>query len=127
MAKVNSVKSVRSEKRQERREGRVNLVVGIVEDMKTNNNGAVRYKIAYKTDSGRVHRAWSNWMRNDGYEIGSSIPLKALNVPGTFKLISVPVEVNRSPQRRVEPYAASLALATVCGLLAGLLIGKRKD
>lgn len=127
MTKIKNVKSVKSEQRKERREERINLVVGIVEDMKTNENGAVRYKIAYKTDSGREHRAWSNWMRNDGYQIGSSIPLKALNVPGTFELISVPIEVNRSPQRRVEPYAVSLALAAMCGLLAGLLLGKDKD
>ena len=108
-------------------DNQINLVVGVVEDMKTNQNGAVRYKIAYRTDSGREHRVWSNWMRNDDYEIGSSIPLKVLNVPGTFELISVPIEVNRSPQRRVEPYVASLMLSAACGLLVGMMIGKEKD
>lgn len=104
----------------------INVVVGVVEDIKTNDHGAVRYKIAYRSDSGREHRTWSNWMRNDGYKIGDSIPVKTASVPGTFKLVSVPIEVNRSPQRRVEPYTASLALAATCGLLIGLMIGKEK-
>ena len=102
----------------------VSLSVGIIYKMKVNKEGLVQYEIAYKDCNGKEHRKWSDWMRLDGYKIGDSIPVKTMTVPGTCGLVSVMLEVNKHPQKRMEPYVGAIAITGICALIAGYNIGK---
>ena len=102
----------------------VSLAVGIIMRSKTHKNGAVKYQILYKDNSGREHTRWSNWMRFDGYKIGDSIPVKVLTIPATYGLISDLIEVDSQPQKHVEPYVLAMVAAGIGALVAGYSIGK---
>ena len=104
----------------------VSLSIGIVMRSKT-HNGAVKYQILYKDNSGKEHTRWSDWMRFDGYKIGDSIPVKVLTIPATNGLISDLLEVDNQPQKRVEPYVLALVLTGVGALFAGYCIGKDRN
>ena len=97
--------------------------IGIVEEMKTRLSGDVKYKIAYRDYKGRVYSAWTIWMRDDGYNVGDSIPVRNVSVP-SFGLLNIPLAVNNHPQRYVEPYVAAMVLAGVGALIAGYNIGR---
>lgn len=99
------------------------LSLGMIEEVRYNRQGFVKYKIIYKDYQDRKFVAWTNWMRDDGLKIGDSIPVKNLAIP-SFGLLNVPVEVNNHPQRYVEPYVAAMVLAGVGALIAGYHIGK---
>ena len=97
--------------------------IGIVEGSKTRLNGDVKYKIAYRDYQGREYSAWTTWMRDDGYRIGDSIPVRNISVP-SFGLLNIPLAINNHPQRYVEPYVAAMVVAGIGALIAGYNIGK---
>ena len=99
--------------------------VGVIDEIKTRDDGAVKYKIAYKDYKGRTFTAWTSWMRDDGYRLGDSIPVNNLAIP-SFGLVNVPLAVNNCPQKHVEPYVAAMVLAGIGALIAGYHIGKSK-
>jgi hypothetical protein len=102
----------------------VNTVsIGVIEGVKKRVNGSAKYRITYRDYKGREYSAWTDWMRDDGYEIGDSIPVSNLSIP-SFGLLNVPTSVNNHPQHHVEPYVAAMVLAGVGALIAGYNIGK---
>jgi hypothetical protein len=109
-----------------RHRDRISVSIGLINKIKMGRNGAVQYEILYRDQWGREHTQWSDWMRFDEYKIGDSIPVKTASVQGTFGLLTYMKEVNGHPQKRVEPYVATMALACVGTLIAGYYIGKGK-
>lgn len=104
-------------------EGPITLSIGIVDEIRTNVNGLVKYKITYKDYLQREFTAWTSWMRDDGYKIGDSIPVKNLAIP-SFGMLNVPLSVNNHPQNHVELYVAAMVTAGIGALIAGYNIGK---
>lgn len=105
----------------------VTMSIGCIENIKTNRNGKVKYEILFKDRHGKQHKEWSDWVFPSGYTAGASIPVKSLDVPGTFGLISVLLEVNGVTQRRVEPFVAFTTISVVGAALAGYAIGKSRN
>lgn len=103
-----------------------NLSVGMIVDMKTNACRMVKYKILYKDYKDRQYAVWSNWMRDDGYRVGDSIPMKNITIP-SFGLLNMPLEVNNHPQKHVEPYIVAMVAAGIAALVCGYNIGKSKN
>lgn len=103
----------------------VTLSVGVIEEMRHNLDGLVKYKIIYRDYKGREFVAWTNWMRDDNYRVGDSIPVKNMAVP-SFGLLNVPLAINNHPQRYVEPYVAAMVLAGIGAMIAGYHIGNGK-
>lgn len=103
----------------------VSLSIGVVEAMKTNKEGLVKYCILYKDRKGRKCKAWTNWMKSDRYAVGDHIPVKNIAIP-SFGLINIPLTVSGHPQTYVEPYVAAIVLAGIGALIAGYNIGKNK-
>ena len=97
--------------------------IGSIEEIKVRKNGTVKYKIVYPDYKGRVYSAWTDWMRNDGYEIGDSIPVRNVAIP-SFGLLNIPLSINSNPQKHVEPYVAAMVAAGIGALIAGYQIGK---
>lgn len=104
----------------------VTMSIGCIENIKTNRNGKVKYEILFKDRYGKQHKEWSDWVFPSGYNAGASIPVKSLDVPGTFGLVSVLLEVNGVTQRRVEPFVAATTISVVGAALVGYAIGKRR-
>lgn len=107
-------------------ESPISLSIGIIMRSKVHKNGAIKYEILYKDQSGREHTRWSDWMRFDGYQIGDSIPVKIITIPATGGLFSDLLEVNGHPQDRVEPYVLAMVLTGAAALFVGYHIGKDK-
>jgi hypothetical protein len=101
--------------------------VGSIESIRTNKKNKVKYEIAYPDKKGKVHKAWSNWMQNDGYNAGDSIPVQSLSIPCTFGLCSTLLEVKGMHQQHSELYVAAI-VATGVGLgLLGYCLGKKNN
>lgn len=97
--------------------------VGIIEKIKKRKDETVKYKISYPDYKGRVYSAWTTWMRDDGYQIGDSIPVKNIAIP-SFGLLNIPLSINSNPQKYVEPYVAAMVATGIGALIAGYHIGK---
>ena len=96
--------------------------LGLVEQRKEHNN-LVKYKISYKDSEGKLHSTWTNWMRDDGYKVGDSIPVKSI---APFGRVNIPVAIDCQPQRHIAPYIAALAIVNTCSWVIGYKKGKRK-
>ena len=97
--------------------------IGVIEQMKARLNGNVKYKIMYRDYQGRTYSAWTTWMRDDGHNVGDSIPVKNVTIP-SFGLLNIPLSIDNNPQRYVEPYVAAMVVAGIGALIAGYHIGK---
>lgn len=105
-------------------ENPVCVSLGVVMNVKRcPRNELVKYQIAYRDDNGRDRMQWSDWMRDDGYEIGDSIPVKALILP----MMSMLLEVDNTPQSHVDLYSAAIVGMGMFALIAGYFIGKERN
>lgn len=104
---------------------RITVSLGIVEEVQHNINGFVKYKIAYVDYQGRSYTTWSNWMRDDQYKIGDSIPVKNVSIP-SFGLLNIPLAINNNPQHHEEIYISATVIASIGAMLIGYNIGKNK-
>lgn len=103
-----------------------NVSVGNIESVRVNKNNLVKYEIAYLDKNGKEHKAWSNWMRDDGYGAGTAIPVQSITIPLTFGLCSTLLEVDGIRQQHAEPFAAAMVIIAVGMFLTGFFIGKEK-
>lgn len=103
---------------------KMNLSLGLIEQIKRNEDDEVRYLIRYRTENGKEHTTWSNWMRDDNYKVGDSIAIRTQRVPGTFGLVNVAKDIDRHPQTTNGPLVTALIIASVCAAVAGFVLGK---
>ena len=104
-------------------ENPIHMSVGNIESVRVNKNNRVKYEIAYLDRHGKEHKTWSNWMQDDGYKAGDSIPVRSIALPGTFGLYSPLLEVSGVHQNRTEVYAMTTAVVAVGVGLIGYAIG----
>lgn len=105
-------------------ESPVHLSVGNIESVRVNKKGRVKYEIAYLDKKGKEHKAWSNWMQDNGCVAGDGIPVQSVSIPCTLGFCSYIAEVNGIKQQHSTPFIISLILVGAGMGVAGYLIGK---
>lgn len=102
------------------------LSLGLIEQRKEKSNSQVKYKILYKDYNGKEHKTWTNWMRDDGYKVGDSIPVRSIAVP-SFGLVNLPVAIDNNPQTFLAPYILGVIVGCASTLFLGYQLGKNKE
>ena len=101
----------------------ISVSLGYIDEMKINKNGFVKYKVLYKSNGGKNRTLWTDWMENEGYSVGDSIPVHAREFAG----VSKPISVNQNPQRSDSPYVFAMVIATVGAFVTGYVMAKNED